>query len=86
MYPYLAQVSATERTAYLREIGRAHRFQALDPLDRVAVLRAVPSVGMSAEALLFLWMDALADVLDLAGDAPCYAHWYDLRSSLGLAQ
>jgi hypothetical protein len=55
--PYLAQVSATERTAYLREIGRAHRFQALDPLDRVAVLRAVPSVGMSAEALLFLWGD-----------------------------
>ena len=55
VYPYLAQVSATERTAYLREIGRAHRLQALDPLDRVAVLRAVPSVGMSAEALLFLW-------------------------------
>ena len=52
---YLARATAAERTAYLQEIGLAQRFQALDPLDRDAVLGGVPRPGMSAEALLFLW-------------------------------
>src|SRR5215211_3108113 len=52
---YLAKATAAERTAYLREIGLAQRFQALDPVDREAVRGGAPRVGMSAEALLFLW-------------------------------
>jgi len=52
---YLAKAPAAERTAYRSEIGLAQRFQALDPLDREAVMRGLPRVGMSAEALLFLW-------------------------------
>jgi hypothetical protein len=47
---YLAKASAAERMAYLREIGLAQRFQALDPLDREAVLGGVPRVGISAES------------------------------------
>src|SRR5262249_18703346 len=78
---YLAKASAAERTAYLREIGLVQRFQALDPLDRDAVLGGVPRVGMSAEALLFLW----GDPYYTAGDAQRYAHWYYLGSSLALA-
>ena len=79
---YLAKVTAAERTAYLREIGLAQRFQALDPLDRDAVLGGIPRVGMSAEALLFLWGSPYAT----AGDARRYAHWYYLGSSFALAQ
>src|SRR5437867_11962078 len=45
-HAYLAKATAAERTAYLREIGLEQRFQALDPLDREAVLRGVPRVGM----------------------------------------
>jgi hypothetical protein len=79
---YLAKVTATERTAYLSEIGLAQRFQALDPLDRDAVLGGVPRVGMSAQALLFLW----GTPYYTAGDASRYAHWYYLGSSFGLAE
>ena len=79
---YLAKASAAERTAYLREMGLAQRFQALDPLDRDAVLGGVPSVGISAEALLFLW----GSPYSTAGDAQRYAHWYYLGSSLALAE
>ena len=78
---YLAKASAAERTAYLREMGLAQRFQALDPLDREAVLGGVPRVGMSAEALLFLW----GSPYYTAGNAQRYAHWYYLGSSLALA-
>ena len=52
---YVAKASATERTAYVREIGLAQRFAALDPLDREAVQSGFPRVGMSAEALRFVW-------------------------------
>jgi hypothetical protein len=52
---YLAQATATERTAYLHTIGLAQRFQALDPLDQDAVRSGFPCPGMSAEALRFLW-------------------------------
>ena len=79
---YLAKVSAAERMAYLREIGLAQRFQALDPLDREAVLGGVPRVGISAEALLFLW----GSPYSTAGDAQRYAHWYYLGSSLVLGE
>ena len=78
---YLAKATAAERTAYLSEIGLAQRFQALDPSDREAVLGGIPRVGMSAEALLFLW----GEPYYTSGDASRYAHWYYLGSSLGLA-
>ena len=78
---YLAKATAAERTAYLREIGLAQRFQALDPVDREAVLQGSPRVGMSAEALLFLW----GTPYYTSGDASRYAHWYYLDSSFDLA-
>ena len=78
---YLAKATAAERTAYLREIGLVQRFQALDPFDREAVRGGVPRVGMSAEALLFLW----GTPYYTAGDARRYAHWYYLGSSFDLA-
>jgi hypothetical protein len=78
---YLAKATAAERTAYLNEIGLVQRFQALDPSDREAVLGGIPRVGMSAEALLFLW----GEPYYTSGDASRYAHWYYLGSSLGLA-
>src|SRR5499433_2059050 len=78
---YLAKATAAERTAYLSEIGLAQRFQALDPSDRETVKGGIPRVGMSAEALLFLW----GEPYYTSGDAHRYAHWYYLGSSLGLA-
>src|SRR5262249_2029816 len=78
---YLAQATAAERTAYLSEIGLTQRFQALDPQDRAAILNGVPRVGMSAEALLFLW----GGPYYTAGNAQRYAHWYYLGSSFALA-
>ena len=77
----LAKATAAERTAYRSEIGLAQRFQALDPLDREAVMSGIPRVGMRAEALLFLW----GSPYYTAGDASRYAHWYYLGSSLNLA-
>ncbi len=79
---YLAKATAAERTAYLREIGLTQRLQALDPQDRAAVLGGVPKVGMSAEALLFLW----GSPYYTAGNAQRYAHWYYLGSSFALAE
>jgi hypothetical protein len=78
---YLAKATAVERTTYLSEIGLAQRFHALAPVDRDAVLGGVPRVGMSAEALLFLW----GEPYYTAGDARRYAHWYYLGSSFDLA-
>src|SRR5437016_8822954 len=52
---YLAQATATERTAYLNETGLTRRFQALDPLDRDAISSGLPRRGMRAEALRFVW-------------------------------
>ena len=80
-HTYLAKPTAAARTAYLREIGLVQRFQALDPLDRDAVLGGVPRQGMSAEALLFLW----GEPYSTAGDAKRYAHWFYLGSSFALA-
>lgn len=79
---YLAKTTAAERTAYLREIGLAQRFQALDPLDQEAIRYGWPRPGMSAEALLFLW----GEPYYTAGDAHLSAYWYYLGSSLGLAE
>jgi hypothetical protein len=56
----LTKATAAERTAYLSEIGLAQRFQTLDPLDREAVQNGYPRVGMSAEALRFVWGDPYA--------------------------
>ncbi len=77
---YLAKATAAERTAYLSQIGLAQRFQALDPVDRDAVLGGLPRVGMSAEALRFVW----GDPYYTAGDARNYAHWHYLGSSMAL--
>jgi hypothetical protein len=78
---YLSKASAAERRAYLRQIGLAQRFEALDPQDREAVLSGIPRVGMSAEALLFVW----GSPYYTAGDARHYAHWHYLGSSFALA-
>jgi len=77
---YLAKATAAERTAYLSQIGLAQRFQALDPADRAIVLSGQPRVGMSAEALLFVW----GEPYYTAGDARNYAHWHYLGSSMAL--
>ena len=77
---YLAKTSATERTAYLRAIGLPQRFEALDPLDQQAVRSGWPRVGMSAEALLFVW----GEPYYTEGDARRSAHWHYLGSSLAL--
>ena len=78
-HAYLAKATAAERTAYLSEIGLAQRFQALDPLDRDAVQGGWPRVGMSAEALRFVWGGPYyAD-----GDARRSSHWHYLGSSFG---
>jgi hypothetical protein len=76
---YLAKTTAAERTAYLNQIGLIQRFQRLDPLDREAVQSGAPRVGMSAEALRFVW----GDPADTAGDARHYARWHYLGSSFG---
>jgi len=75
----LGKASAAERTAYLREMGLVQRFQALDPRDREAVQQGWPQVGMSAEALLFVW----GEPYYTAGDARQSAHWHYLGSSFG---
>jgi hypothetical protein len=77
---YLAKASAAERTAYLREIGLAQRFQALEPLDREAVQSGFPRVGMSAEALRFVW----GEPYYTEGEARRSAHWHYVGSSLAL--
>jgi hypothetical protein len=79
-HTYLAKASAAERAAYLRQIGLAQRFEALDPLDREAVQSGFPRVGMSAAALRFVW----GDPYYTEGDARRSAHWHYLGSSLGL--
>src|SRR2546428_2116971 len=78
-HTYLAQASAAERTAYLRTLGVVQRFQALDPVDQEAVRSGWPRVGMSAEALLFVW----GEPYYTAGDARRSAHRHYLRSSFG---
>jgi hypothetical protein len=78
-HTYLAKASAAERTAYLRGLGVVQRFQALDPLDQEAVRSGWPRVGMSAEALLFVW----GEPYYTAGDARHSAHWHYLGSSFG---
>jgi hypothetical protein len=77
---YLAKASAAERTAYLRALGLPQRFAALDPLDQQAVRSGWPRVGMSAEALRFVW----GEPDDTAGDAKRSAHWHYRGSSLAL--
>jgi hypothetical protein len=76
----LATGSAAARTAYLQTSGLGQRFETLDPLDRDAVRHGFPRVGMSAEALRFVW----GDPYETAGDATRYAHWRHLGSSFDL--
>ena len=77
---YLARASATERAAYLRQVGLAQRFEALEPRDRAAVQNGFPHVGMSAEALRFVW----GEPYYTEGEARRSAHWHYLGSSLAL--
>src|SRR5262249_56862266 len=49
---YLAQASAAERTAYLRELGVVQRFQALAPSDHEAVRSGCGPAEMTAGHLL----------------------------------
>ena len=77
---YLAKAHAAARTAYLREVGLAQRFEALEPLDRAAVQSGFPRVGMSAEALRFVW----GEPYYTEGDARRSAHWHYRGSSLAL--
>lgn len=74
---YVAQPTAAARTAYLQTLGLVQRFQAFDPLDQEAIRSGTPRVGMSADALRFLW----GEPYTTAGDARQYAHWYYLGSS-----
>src|SRR5881409_1602550 len=78
VHTYVAQPTAAARTAYLQELGLVQRFQALAPLDQEAIRSGAPRVGMSADALRFLW----GEPYTTAGDARRYAHWYYLGSSL----
>jgi hypothetical protein len=79
---YRAKATAAERTAYLRDVGLAQRFEALDPLDREAILTGgQPRRGMSAAALGFLW----GEPYYTAGYLPLSTHWYYLGSSFSLA-
>lgn len=80
-WTYLVKGNVAERTAYRRESGLVQRFEALDPLDRNAVRNGFPRMGMSAEALRFVW----GDPYYTAGDANRYAHWFYLGSSFDLA-
>src|SRR5439155_24525287 len=77
VHTYVAQPTAAARTAYLQKLGLVQRFQALAPLDQEAIRSGLPRVGMSADALLFLW----GEPYNTAGDARRYAHWYYLGSS-----
>jgi hypothetical protein len=79
-WTYLAKASAAERMAYLRALGLPQRFAALDPLDQQVVRSGWPRVGMSAEALLFVW----GEPYYTEGNAKRSAHWHYLGSSLAL--
>ena len=79
---YLKQPSAEARAAYLEDIGITQRFQALAPQDREAVLAGFPRVGMSADALRFLW----GDPAYTTGRTGHYEHWYYQGSSFRLAE
>jgi len=78
---YLARASAAERDAYMHELGLVQRFQALTAEDRETVLAGHPRVGMSTEAMRFLWGEPYAQ----DGHANHSEHWYYLGASLGLA-
>jgi hypothetical protein len=80
-WTYLGKTSPAERQAYLQEIGVARRFQALDPLDREAVLLGYPRQGMSVDALAFLWGEPYYK----QGDARHHAQWHYWGSTMSLA-
>jgi hypothetical protein len=81
VHTYLAKATAAERTVYLGELGLTQRFQALDPLDRDAILSGTPRQGMAAEALRFMW----GEPYYTTGSRRHDEHWYYLGSSFGLA-
>jgi hypothetical protein len=54
---YLKLPTASERSAYARQVGAAQKLDALPTAERTAVLNGQPFKGMSAEALRMLWGD-----------------------------
>ena len=68
---YLAKTTPAERSAYLREIGTAQRFEALDEEDQKLVLAGFIRKGMSAEAVRFLW----GEPEKTAGHTGRYERW-----------
>lgn len=79
---YLSKPTPGARAAYLEEIGSAQRFAALDPEDRESVLAGYMRVGMSTEALRFLW----GDPYSIEGYRGHYESWYYLGSAFDLAE
>ena len=80
-HTYLTKATAAERAAYLEEIGLTQRFQALSPLDRETVMSGFPRIGMSAEALRFLWGEPYSAI----GPAGRHERWVYLGSAFSLA-
>ena len=79
---YLSKGTASERAAYLEQIGITQRFQALDPQDREVVLGGyAPRIGMSADALRFLWGEPYYK----KGPTGYYEYWYYLGPFMELA-
>lgn len=78
---YLAKPTPGARTAYLEEIGSTQRFAALDPEDRKSVLAGYIRVGMSTEALRYLW----GQPYYIKGYKGHYEYWYYFGSSADLA-
>ena len=79
---YLAKPTPDARAAYLEEIGSAQRFAALDLEDRESVLAGHIRVGMSSEALRFLW----GEPYDIKGYVGRYENWFYNGSAYDLAK
>jgi hypothetical protein len=82
VHTYLNNATPAGRVNYLREIGAAQRFQALDAQDRESVLAGFIRKGMSAEAMYFLWGEPFYTI----GYTGHYEHWYYQGSSFSLAE
>src|SRR6266853_927678 len=76
---YLAKARAAERTASLSAMGRAQRWQQLDPLDREAVQSGAPPSGDECRRAPVCG----GDPAETVGDARHSTRWHSLGSSLG---
>jgi hypothetical protein len=78
---YLALPTAAERATYAQQVGVAQMFEVLSVEDRAAVLGAYPFVGMSRQALLFLWGEPY-----LRQGPAQYERWYYYGDYFSLAE